>query len=97
MRFGNVALAIFSASWVGACGFLPPSQQQEFAVSAAPPSSAAGLFSTIDPNLNDTLARQNCVEGYERLGEQTVPADPGTLAVWRLRCAPHASWYSALF
>jgi hypothetical protein len=97
MRSGNFMVAMFGALSLAACGFLPPSQQQEFAVSAAPATSTAGLFGTRDPNLNNALARQGCVEGYEKLTEQTLPADPGTWEVWRVRCAPHAPWYGVLF
>jgi len=97
MRFGNFALVLFSASWVGACGLLPPSQPQEFAVSAATPMPAPSLFGNTDPNLNDLLARQGCIDGYEKLAEQSVPADPGTLQIWRVRCAPHMPFYGGLF
>jgi hypothetical protein len=97
MRIGRLALVGFSASWLGACGFLPPSQQQEFSVSGAPPTQTAGTFQNADPEINDALARQSCADGYEKLGEQTLPADPGTLEVWRVRCAPHEAWYSLAF
>src|SRR5260370_244387 len=93
MRISRLALVAVGAAGLGACGFLPPSQQQEFAVSGAPPTEAAGGFRNADPNINETLAQQACVEGYEKLGEQTLPADPGTLDVWRVRCTPHAAWY----
>jgi hypothetical protein len=97
MRSGNFVLAMFGAASLAACGFLPPSQQQEFAVSAAPATAAAGLFGTGNPKLNDTLAQEGCVEGYEKLGDHTMPADPGTIDVWRVRCTPHAPWYGLLF
>jgi hypothetical protein len=92
MLMRRFALIVFGASWLGACGFLPPSQQQQFSVSAAPPTQIAGVFSNTDPNLNDSLARQGCVEGYEKVSGQTLPADPGTLDVWRVQCAPHDPW-----
>jgi len=93
MRIGQLALVAFSASWLGACGFLPPSQNQEFAVSGAPPTQTVGVFRNADANIDDGLARQICIDGYEKLSAQTLPADPGTFEVWHLRCAPHQAWF----
>jgi|GEM_PF-3964338 hypothetical protein len=97
MRIGHLALVVAGASALAGCGFLPPSQQQEFAVTGAPPVPQAGIFRNTNPAINDTQARQACAEGYEKLGEQTLPADPGTFEVWRVRCAPHETWDWDLF
>jgi hypothetical protein len=90
MRIERLALIAFSISWLGACA---PSQQQEFVVSAVPSNQSAALFASADAGLDDAKARQICVLGYEKLGEQTLPADPGTFDTWRVRCAPHTTWF----
>jgi hypothetical protein len=92
MRMRRFGLIVFSASCLGACGFLPPSQQQEFSVTAAQPAANAGVFGNTDPRLIGTLAAQGCVEGYDKVTAQTLTVDPGALDVWRVRCAPHDSW-----
>ncbi|MEI9982044.1 MAG: hypothetical protein WDN69_01795 [Aliidongia sp.] len=92
MRISRLALIVSSASLVGACGFLPPSQQQQIALTGAPPTQTAGIFRNADPNINDTLAQQACVEGYEKLGGQALPTDLGTIEEWQIRCAPHSAW-----
>ena len=91
MRISHLALVVLGTLGLGACGFLPPSQQQQFAVSGALAQSA-GTFRNTDPQINDHLAQQICVEGYQKLGAQTLPADPGTLEEWHVQCAPHEAW-----
>ena len=94
MRIASLALTMLGASCLGACSFLPPSQQQEFAVSGAPAVQTGAVFRNADANLNDVLARQVCADGYEKLGEQSLPVDTGTLTLWRVRCAPRVeTWY----
>ncbi len=92
MRISHLALLALGTLSLGACsGFLPPSQQQQFAVSGAVASTPA-TFRNTDPQINDRAAQQICVEGYSKLGAQTLPADPGTLEEWRVECAPHDPW-----
>jgi hypothetical protein len=93
MRVSHLVLVALGASGLGACGFLPPSEQQEFTITGAPPVQTADIFRNANPNLNDSLARLACVEGYEKLNEQTIPVDPGALDLWRVRCAPHQIWF----
>lgn len=85
----RVSLAVLSVSMLGACGFLPASRQQEFSVTGASPVQQAALFRNTDPNINDVLARQYCADGYQRLEQTTVAADPGSLERWRVRCTPY--------
>ncbi|MBX6370262.1 MAG: hypothetical protein IRZ04_20005 [Rhodospirillales bacterium] len=68
-------------------------ESPEFGVSALadgsmPPNYAA--FNRVDPSVADFHARQRCTLGYEKLGDRTVPYDPGQLEVWQLRCVPYA-------
>jgi hypothetical protein len=65
------------------------SESQEFAVTGAPPSPPGTPFRTTDPNVNDVQARAYCAGGYEKLGEQTVATEDGTIQEWRVRCTPH--------
>ena len=59
-----------------------------------PTAQTGAVFRNADANLNDGLARQICADGYDKLAEQTLPADPGTLTLWRVRCAPRDEfWY----
>lgn len=95
MKSVRLALVVFGTIGLGACGFLPPSQQQEFAVSAAAPSQ--GVFRNADAGLNDNQAANLCALGYDKLNEATLPADPGSLEVWRVRCQPYPIWYETLF
>jgi hypothetical protein len=68
-------------------------ESPEFGVSALadgsmPPNYAA--FNRVDPSVADFHARQSCTLGYEKLGERTIPYDPGQLEVWQVRCVPYA-------
>ena len=91
MRIAHLAFIVVSTLGLGACGFLPPSQQQQFAVSGAVAQSP-GTFRNTDPQINDRLAQQLCAEGYDKLGAKTLPADPGSLEEWQVQCAPHDAW-----
>jgi hypothetical protein len=77
---------------LAACGFLPPSQQQEFSVSSAVPTAEPTPFNSNDPKVNDALARNYCADGYDHLDNgQTKTAD-GKVSVWRVSCAVHDSF-----
>jgi hypothetical protein len=95
MRSLRLALVVLGAGSLAACGFLPPSEQQQFDVSAAAPSQ--GVFRNADSNLNDTLAQGICATGYEKLNQSTLPAESGSLDVVHVRCAPYPDWYLNLF
>ena len=73
MRISHLALTALGTLGLGACGCLPPSQQQQFAVSGAV-AQTAGTFRNTDPQFNDRLAQQICVEGYQEAGR----ADPAS-------------------
>ena len=91
MRISHLALLALGTLGLGACGFLPPSQQQQFAVSGAVAQNP-GTFRNTDPQINERFAQQICADGYQKLGAQTLPADPGTLEEWHVQCAPHDAW-----
>lgn len=95
MRSLRLALVVLGAGSLGACGFLPPSEQQEFDVSAAAP--AQGVFRNADPALNDKQAQGICATGYERLNQSTLPTESGSLDVQHVRCTPYPDWYADLF
>jgi hypothetical protein len=78
---------------IAVVGFLTgcvEAEYQEFAVTGASPSPAGTVFRTSDPNLTDAQAHDYCAGGYEKLSEQTMPTDSGTIQVWRVRCEPQA-------
>jgi hypothetical protein len=89
MRTSHLALMALGTLALGACG--APSQNQQFAVSGAV-APAAATFRNTDPQINDRQAREICVEGYEKLDTQTLPAEPGSFEQWRVQCAPHDPW-----
>ncbi|HVJ53242.1 MAG TPA: hypothetical protein VM689_12305 [Aliidongia sp.] len=85
-RLGAAAAAV---SMLGACGFLPPTETEEFTVTGAV-AQQAGTFRNTDPNINDLNAKLVCADGYEKVDQATLPADPGSLEVWRVHCAPYS-------
>lgn len=83
---GLVEQASYSVS--GGAGESP-----EFGVSALVDGSMPAnyaAFNRVDPSVADFHARQSCTLGYEKLGERTIPYDPGRLEVWQVRCVPYA-------
>ena len=36
------------------------------------------------------LAKQICTDGYDKLSEQSIPADKGSYSQWKLRCTPYS-------
>jgi hypothetical protein len=94
MRIGFLArlgAAAFGISALGACGFLPPSQNPDFTVVGAI-APQPDIFRNADPNVNDLTAKLYCAEGYERLEQTTLPADPGSFEVSRVQCTPYTLW-----
>ena len=87
--------AHFAAVLVGglalsACSLLPPSPDQEFAVTGSAAAPADAMFRSHDPNINDVQARAYCADGYDKLSESTIPTDGGDLTEWRVRCTPYS-------
>lgn len=81
--------ALACAALVSACGLLPETQPQEFAVSGAAPAPAGTVFRNHDPAINDVEAKGYCADGYDKLGESKQPTDSGDLTVWQVRCTPY--------
>jgi hypothetical protein len=86
----RVALALLLPG-LGACGLMPPSQQQSFNLSSDPAMrpAVAKPFQNTDPNINAVLAKQICVDDFQKLNQKTLPADSGTIDQWTVRCAPY--------
>jgi hypothetical protein len=74
---------------VGACGFLPPSQQQEFAVTGTVTAAQPTAFLSTEPDVNAVVAKQMCADGYEVLGTSVLPSDKGDMTGWKVRCTPY--------
>jgi hypothetical protein len=85
----RVAFAVAAALILGGCSLMPPSQQQEFTVSGAVPAATPAPFRNTDPQIDAVLARQYCADGYQKLGEASLPSDSGTLQQWQIRCTPY--------
>jgi hypothetical protein len=84
MRVGLVgALALM----VGLAGC--ESTPQEFTVAGVIGTPGASQFANTDPGINDVLAKQVCADGYEKLDEQSIPADKGSYSQWKLRCTQY--------
>jgi hypothetical protein len=85
MRVGLVgALALMVAALSG-CESTP----QEFTVAGVIGTPGASQFANTDPGINDVLAKQVCADGYEKLDEQSIPADKGSYSEWKLRCTQY--------
>jgi hypothetical protein len=91
-RLGAAALGV---SALGACGFLPPSSTPDFTVAGAV-AAQPDVFRNADPNVNDVVAKLYCAEGYQRLDEMSLPAEPGSFTVWRVQCTPYETPWAFL-
>ncbi len=92
MRVGLIgAVGLLAAlSGLGGCASTP----QEFTVAGVVGNPGASQFANTDPAIDGVLAKQICADGYDKLDEQSVPADKGSYSVWKLRCTPyHASLF----
>jgi hypothetical protein len=86
MRVGLVgAMALVLAGLGGCTGGTP----QEFTVAGVMGNPGASEFANTDPAINDVLAKQICTDGYDKLDEQSIPADKGSYSQWKLRCTPY--------
>ena len=95
-HFRIARLTVLLATLLGGCGFLPPSQQQEFSIvgEVPPQATPATGFHTTDANINDTLAKSLCADGYEKLDAKSLPAqddahDQESYNHWRVRCTEY--------
>jgi hypothetical protein len=83
--------------WIGAAGLVAvlsalggcASTPQEFTVAGVVGTPGASQFANTDPAIDAVLAKQICADGYEKLDEQSVPADKGSYSMWKLRCTPY--------
>jgi hypothetical protein len=87
--FARLGAAVLGVSALGACGLLPDAAPQTFAVVGAI-APQADDFRNTDPNVNDVTARLYCADGYQKLDQATLPADPGSFEQWRVQCTPHS-------
>lgn len=87
MRIGCFLAVAMAGLGLSACGFLPPTGPQEFTVTAVQPADQSGSNEAVAA-LNDQQARLVCAQGYEKVKEDTQPADPGTFEIWQVRCLP---------
>ena len=88
----RLATILAVGALLAGCGFLPPSQPQDFAVSAALPKAQATPFNNNDPMVNDTLARAYCADGYDHLDDGRTRSADGAVSVWRISCTEHDSF-----
>ncbi len=94
MRIGflaRVGIALLGTSALGACGFLPASQNPDFTIAGSVAPQPAD-FRNADPQVNDQIAKLYCADGYHKLDEMTLPSDSGTFAVTRVECTPYGDW-----
>jgi hypothetical protein len=87
MRIGRFLVVAMAGMGLSACGFLPPTGPQDFTVTAVQPADQPGSSDAVAA-LNDQQARLVCAEGYEKVKDDTQPADPGSFVVWQVRCLP---------
>ena len=85
MRIGLVGLVALGVAGLGGCASTP----QEFTVAGVIGTPGASQFANTDPAIDDVLAKQVCADGYEKLGEQSIPADKGSYSQWKLRCTQY--------
>jgi hypothetical protein len=85
MRVGLVGAMALVLSGLAGCSSTP----QEFTVAGVIGNPGASQFANTDPAINDVLAKQICTDGYEKLDEQSIPADKGSYSQWKLRCTPY--------
>ena len=88
MRVGLVWAAglMVVLSGLGGCDRSTP---QEFTVAGVIGTPGASQFANVDPEIDAVLAKQICADGYEKLSEQSIAADKGSYAQWKLRCTPY--------
>jgi len=85
MRVGLAGAMALVLAGLGGCSSTP----QEFTVAGIIGNPGASQFANVDPAIDDVLAKQICTDGYEKLGEQSIPADKGSYSQWKLRCTPY--------
>lgn len=85
MRVGLVGALALVATGLCGCSSTP----QEFTVAGIVGNPGASQFANSDPAIDDVLAKQICADGYEKLSEQSIAADKGSYAQWKLRCTPY--------
>jgi hypothetical protein len=85
MRVGLVGAMALVLTGLAGCASTP----QEFTVAGVIGNPGASQFANTDPAIDDVLAKQICTDGYEKLGEQSIPADKGSYSQWKLRCTPY--------
>ncbi|HTH96247.1 MAG TPA: hypothetical protein VL574_02455 [Stellaceae bacterium] len=85
------ALVIGLATGLAACGLMPPTQQQPFTVAGSTPVPAATAkpFQNSDPKIDAVLAKQVCVDNYQKQAAKTLPADDGSFEQWQVQCTPY--------
>ena len=86
MRVGLVGAIALVLTGLGGCAGSTP---QDFTVAGVIGNPGASQFANTDPAIDDVLAKQICTDGYDKLGEQSIPADKGSYSQWKLRCAPY--------
>jgi hypothetical protein len=86
MRVGLVGAMTLVLTGLGGCAGGTP---QEFTVAGVMGNPGASQFANTDPAIDDVLAKQICTDGYDKLGEQPIPADKGSYSQWKLRCTPY--------
>ena len=79
------AIALVLAGLGGCAGSTP----QDFTVAGVIGNPGASQFANTDPGIDDVLAKQICADGYEKKGEQSIPADKGSYSQWTLQCTPY--------
>jgi len=87
MRVGLVGAMTLVLTGLAGCANGTP---QEFTVAGVIGNPGASQFANTDPAINDTLAKQICTDGYDKLAEQSIPADKGSYSQWKLRCTPYS-------
>jgi len=86
MRVGLVGALALGVMGLAGCSSSTP---QEFTVAGIVANPGASQYANTDPAIDGVLAKQICADGYDKLGEATVPADKGSYSQWKLRCTPY--------
>ncbi|WP_189042293.1 hypothetical protein [Aliidongia dinghuensis] len=79
------AVGVAALLGLGGCSSTP----EDFTVTGVIANPGASQFANTDPAVDAVLAKQICADGYEKLDEQSVPADKGSFDKWKLRCTQY--------
>lgn len=77
---------------------IPPDPGPDFRVSSlqGPLPEPYASFNRVGPEVAAQHAASICTLGYRAMGEQAMPADPGTIIATRIHCNDYVPWIGAM-